>query len=228
VLSYAVAVKLLDENPAKLIANPEPKRRELRVFETWAEVEAVADEFDRRYRAIPIVGCATGLRPGEWIALERRDVDYRDSLFHVRRVFTDGRVKMYGKQDGSLRTVPLPEVALEALDAMPRRIDTPLLFPAPRGDHLNLHRWRAREWNPAVRAAGLEHRPPYALRHTFASFAIAGGASLFVLARIMGTSAEQLDRTYGHLLPDSLETVRVAFDAFVSGERGQLRADERG
>jgi integrase len=67
----------------------------------------------------------------------------------------------------------------------------------------------------AVRAAGLAHRPPYALRHTFATFAIAAGIGLFELSRLMGTSVEQIDRTYGHLLPDSLDRARTALDRFV-------------
>jgi integrase len=54
-----------------------------------------------------------------------------------------------------------------------------------------------------VKAAGLVHRSPYALRHTFATFSIAAGVSLFELARFMGTSVEQIDRTYGQLLPDA-------------------------
>ena len=44
---------------------------------------------------------------------------------------------------------------------------------------------------------------PYGMRHTFASFSIAAGVSLFYLARLMGTSVEQNDNTYGHPLPDS-------------------------
>jgi hypothetical protein len=31
----------------------------------------------------------------------------------------------------------------------------------------------------------------------------------------MGTSVEQIDRTYGHLLPDTLERARVALDSFL-------------
>jgi hypothetical protein len=30
----------------------------------------------------------------------------------------------------------------------------------------------------------------------------------------MGTSVEQIDRTYGHLLPDALERTREAIDAY--------------
>jgi hypothetical protein len=62
-------------------------------------------------------------------------------------------------------------------------------------------------------AAGLEHRPPYALRHSFAAWSIAAGIGLFELAR-MGTSVEQIDRTYGHLLPDSIERARTGLDSF--------------
>ena len=71
-------------------------------------------------------------------------------------------------------------------------------------------------WTPALKAAGLAHRGPYALRHRYASFAIAAGVSLFELARFMGTSVEQIDRTYGHLLPGSLERTRAALDSFVT------------
>jgi integrase len=92
---------------------------------------------------------------------------------------------------------------------------------------LNLHDWRRDEWTPAVRAAGLVHRSPYALRHTYASFAIAAGVSLFELARFMGTSAEQIDRTYGHLLPDSIDRTRTALNAFLAAQSEAQSSPER-
>jgi integrase len=227
VLHYAVRVKLLDENVAVLVPNPEPKRPEVPTFETVAELEAVAEELGAEYAALPIFVGLTGLRPEEWLALERRDIDRRAGIVHVRRVYVDGQVKLYGKQQRSLRAVTLPARALQALDDAPTRLDTRLVFPGESGEHLNLHDWRRDEWTPALKSAGVAHRGPYALRHTFASFSIVAGVSLFELARFMGTPVEQIDRTYGHLLPDSIDRTRTALDAFVERSFPERSQQER-
>jgi integrase len=216
-LSYAVKCGYLSENVAAKVENPAPKRPEVQCFGSLEEVEAVAAELLPRHRAIPVFVAGTGLRPEEWIALERRDIDREARLVSVNRVFTDGRVKLTGKTKGSVpRLVPLAQRALDALDSLPVRLDTPLLFPGLHGDYLNLHSFRAKHWKPALRAAGLEYRTPYALRHTFASFAIAAKVPTFELARFMGTSVKQIDDTYGHLLPDAHDRARAALDAFAT------------
>ncbi|MBA2360461.1 MAG: hypothetical protein H0V79_05925 [Actinobacteria bacterium] len=84
--------------------------------------------------------------------------------------------------------------------------------------YLDLGNFRARHWRPALRAVGLDYRPPYALRHTYAAFSIAAGISLFALARRMGTSVEMIDQTYGHLAPDADEWESGRLDAFDARE----------
>jgi hypothetical protein len=72
-------------------------------------------------------------------------------------------------------------------------------------------------------SAGLARLVPYSMRHSFASFAIAAGVSLFFIARLMGSSVEQIDKTYGHLLPDSEEYLRGLLDTY---DNGRLEAAE--
>ena len=225
VLAYAVRCRYLSENPAALIQNPRPKREEIRAFGSWHDIHSLAAELPPAFRAIPPFVAGTGLRPEEWIALERRDVDREGRVVSVGRVFTDGRVKDCGKTERSRRRIPMRRVVTEALDAMPGRLDTPLVFPSVTGGHLDLHNFRARHWKAALRAAGLDYRPPNALRHTYASFSIAAGISLFALARRMGTSVEMIDATYGHLAPDADEYELALLDTF---DRRKLPRDGHG
>lgn len=103
---------------------------------------------------------------------------------------------------------------------------SPLLFPAARGGHIDLEKFRHREWSPGLRAAGVPHRRIYDLRHTYATWSLAAGVDLFTLSRRMGTSLAMIDATYGHLAPDADERERLLLDAYDSEEdhRHQTRS----
>jgi integrase len=96
---------------------------------------------------------------------------------------------------------------------MSPRIDTPILFPAPRGGYIDLEKFRHREWAPALRAAGIPHRRIYDLRHTFATWAIGNGANALELAKVMGTSTAQLEDTYWRWLTSTADRVRAILEA---------------
>ena len=115
VLNCAVAWRLLDVNPAKRgVANPLRRFPEKQPFESWAEIEAIADGLGPVTGPMITFAAATGLRPAELVALERRDVGDAGGTVYVRRQFVRGQVKQT-KTRRSVRPVPLQSVALEAL-----------------------------------------------------------------------------------------------------------------
>jgi integrase len=170
-----------------------------------------------------IFAAGTGLRPEEWIPLERRDVDLHERVGTVRRTYVDGRLNEFaGKTKASIRRVPLRRWVVDAVEGMPRRLDSRLLWSSPRGEYVNLRNFRRRDWAPALEAADVEYRGLYALRHSYASWSLAAGLSIFTLARRMGTSVEMIERTYGHLASDAEAYERDLLDTY--DERTASRA----
>jgi integrase len=213
VLNYAVGIGMLDTNVCKSIKNKLPKRANVETF-TPAEVDLIAAELSPVHAALVLTLAWTGLRPEELLPLERGDIDREKNLIHVRRVYVAGGMRAWGKTDNSVRSVPLPPRVLQAIEALPPRLDTRLLFAAKGGGILNWHMFRAKFWKPALEAAGLEYRRPYDLRHSYASWSIAAGVPLFELAKHMGTSVRMLDSTYGHLTPDSHDRHRERLESY--------------
>jgi len=211
--------RYIGRNPvAESGRNPQPRPKELQPFEP-EQVDTLAEELSPRYGALVVVAAETGLRPEEWIALERRDLDRAGRAVHVLRKFANGRLSPYPKTERSRRRVPLTARALAALDSLPPRLDAPapggfpLLFPAAMGGYIGLDTWRTREWYPALDAAGIATRGPYCLRHTFATEALAAGISTFEHSRLMGTSIAMIDKHYGHLARDSEDAIRARLEA---------------
>ena len=200
-LSAAVRWDYMSRNPAKLAGrNPEPSPRTVRTY-TFAELDAISVELSARYEPLPDFAAATGLRPEEWAALERRDVDREAGIVNVRRTVSDGEVVELTKTSASRRQVPLSPRASAALDRLPAQLMTPLLFPSPAGRLLDLDNFRRREWGIAVRTSGVATPARiYDLRSTFASNALAADVTVFELARVMGTSVRMIEKHYGTLL----------------------------
>jgi len=123
-----------------------------------------------------VFAAATGLRPSELFALERRDVDRAADVVYVRRASANGRLK-HTKTRLSTRAVPLQLIALGALDHLPPS-ENPILFANSRGGRIDFRSFGRRHWKPAQVAAGIEPlRHLYDLRHTYATFALRAGVS---------------------------------------------------
>jgi len=213
VLAAAVRWRWIEHNAAVEVKNPQHARAEFTPFESWEEVDALAAELGP-FGPLVIFCVGTGVRPEEAFGGDWGDVDLDAGVFTVRRAFAKGRLKPYPKTVRSRRRVPLRARVVAALNELPRRHG--VLFPAVEGGRINIDNFRSREWVPAFKAAGVEHRRIYDMRHTFATWSLAAGMSIFTLARRMGTSVQMIDATYGHLARDAEDQDRELLDAYDS------------
>ena len=204
VCAAAVEWGYTTQNAALTGKNPAPPVLERDVLEP-AEVEQLAAELRSPYDVAVIVGAWCYLRPAELLGLERGDVG-------------EGELRVRGtKTQRSLRTTPLPLRARQALDQLPPRLDTRLLFPSPSGGLYDRRNFGRREFTWAREAAGLDEAvTPYVLRHSGISWALHAGVPASDVARFAGTSLVMLQDTYAHLLSASTENARARMDAFTN------------
>jgi integrase len=152
----------------------------------------------------------TGLRWGEMAGLRVRDLDVgRSRLLVSRSVGERGGVLTVGTtKTGKAREVGVPPALLAELSnlAGDRDSDEPLL-PAARGG-LRRHSRFYKRWRGAVERVGLGDLRPHDLRHTAASLAIASGADVKVVQRMLGHASATLTvDTYGHVWEQGVDDV---------------------
>jgi integrase len=222
----AVRWRYMSANPAQEAgSNRQPAPRPVRAFAP-AEVEAISAELSPIYAPLPTFAAATGLRPEEWQATERRDVDRGERVLSVCRTVSSGKVVELPRPPAAAVRCRSPGALWTRSTALPARLDTPRLFPAPGGGLTNLDNFRRREWGPAIEASGVPTPARiYDLRSTFASTALAAGVSVFQLARIMGTSVRMIEPQYGALLDDAGAEIAGRLDAF-DAEHEQVAVED--
>ena len=188
------------ENPADLVSSPKRPTKLPRVLRP-DEVVALLDHIpattplELRDRALFELAYASGLRAEELVTLDVDSVD-----------FDAEAVRVEGKGDKT-RIVPVGEHALKALErylaagrpTLVRR-EEPALLVSKSGRRLSTSdvRRRLRTW--ARRAAGvapaLVDAHPHALRHSFATHLLEGGADLRAIQELLGHATISTTQVY--------------------------------
>lgn len=152
-------------------------------------LEAIAGEAAPFVRAL----CLLPLRPGAMAALTAGDFDKRTAELTIGKDKT-----------GKPRRIQLPAEAakLFASQAKDKLPGAPLFMRA------NGAVWDKNSWKlpiaAAVKAAGLpDGATAYTLRHSTITDLVRAGLPLLTIAQISGTSAEMIERHYGHLASDA-------------------------
>jgi integrase len=113
---------------------------------------------------------------------------------------------------GKARHVPLSDGVIRLLHTVPRFPDCPFLVPNPKTlrPYVSIYY----SWNTARKATGLPEVRVHDLRHSFASFLINAGRSIYEVQKILGHTQIRTTQRYAHLSQDTLlAATNAAVDA---------------
>ena len=156
---------------------------------------------DTRARTIILCFYTTGLRLAELIALDDRNVDYRNMQLKVTGKGNKQRIVPFGKELAA---------ALQAYQEMrdgsvARRDDA--LFVAEDGRRMNRNQVRYEVEKHMARVTTQEKHSPHVLRHSFATAMLNHGADLKCVKDLLGHADLKTTEIYTHTTFEQLKKV---------------------
>ncbi|HEX7992619.1 MAG TPA: site-specific integrase [Streptosporangiaceae bacterium] len=223
-LKVAVIRGRIPRNPCSNVTPPSVPELDLDP-PSEAEVNAILDRCESWPNGARwVLAITTGLRQGEALALEWRDVRLKPpASVTVRRsaamVRGQGRVVKSPKSKSSRRTVPLPARAIRALTALQERqpaLPTAPVFTVPSGKPV----YPAADWGDwcaLLDDLKLPHYRVHDLRHGYATMLLEAGQDPRVVQDLLSHSSGVLLKRYQHVRPVLHQRAADAIDA-VLGE----------
>jgi len=179
----------------RALREPSGRTRFLSVEEIERLLSACEASESPYLRSFVVVSMNTGMRRNEVLSLNRRTVDFANSV-----------VTIADTKNGEARHVYLNRAAIEALKAMTARLDGRMFPMGPNQTTMLFVR--------AAKRAGLENARLHDLRHTFASYQAMSGVASRGLQVLLGHKDARMTMRYSHL---SDAYLRAAVNGVVLG-----------
>jgi len=196
------------------------------------EITLLLKQCREPFKTFVLTAVLTGMRKGELLGLQWGDIDWNSNTIFVKRSLKyrykskkNGEKRWYfdtPKTKYSVRAITMSPKLKEALEI--HRITAPindadLIFVNSAGSPLDPDNTIKREFQPALRMAGLRIVRFHDLRHTYTSLLIAQGENIKFIQSQLGHASIQttMDR-YGHILPNTNRGVGERLDRLVFGE----------
>lgn len=195
----------VDSNPAKELKNLKEDNkieRYLTPEQTTQLLKAVRSSQNTMLADIVAFLLFTGARKREALDAKWQDIEWRQKLWRIPKT-----------KSGKVRHVPLSSGALKVLHNLKEKSD-------PTIEHIfaNPHTGKPfvsifYSWDTARTEAGLPELRIHDLRHSFASFLVNAGRSLYEVQELLGHTDIRTTSRYAHLsrerLREAVEVVRV-------------------
>jgi integrase len=199
---WGIKQKLLTGNPWKEVLKriKVPPKQKPQVF-TKDEVTAIlagfrASRHYSHYADFVEFLVSTGCRPGEAIGLQWKNLSDDCGVVWIGEAIARGGQRKSTKTNRS-REFRLP-VKVQAILKTRCNGQPPdaLVFPAPRGGHIDDHNFCRRAWRRILTVANVTYRYPYISRHTFISHALTADCKPMAISEMTGHDPKVLFSRY--------------------------------
>lgn len=199
-LQHAVRLGLRADNPVGVIAAPRRPRVPMRVWTPEESRQFLTVVQGDRLEALYLVALLGGLRQGEILGLEWRDVDWSGQALTVQRSIGRDGDEHEPKTHAGIRRVDMPAGVMAALKSLSRKGDR--IFTAPRGGLLRARNLLERSFWPLVLKAEVPDIRFHDLRHTHATHLLLRGWNPKIVSERLGHASVEITlRIYSHVLP---------------------------
>lgn len=207
---------LLEKNPTKdvRLVTEQTLERYLSQEDTERVFEAVIQSENKMLCYIVPMLILTGARKREVLDSKWEDFDLTNRVWRIPKT-----------KSGVARYVPLSDGVLDLLATIPRFTGCAYVFPNPETLYPYQNIFTA--WKVARARAKLPELRIHDLRHSFASFMVNNGRSLYEVQKILGHSQIKTTERYAHLSQETLIGAANTVSQVIGPSLGDLGRKKR-
>jgi integrase/recombinase XerC len=207
---FLVREGVIENNPAKLVATPKIERKlpnHLSMEDSVRFIESpdLNTDLGKRDRAILEFLYATGMRVGELVTLNLRDIDFREKLVRVTGKRKKQRILPFGEPSLQALMFYLNEARATFLNnCPPTERDDQAVFLNYQGTRITT-RSVGRMVDKYIKlTADIHDISPHSLRHSFATHLLDSGADLRDIQELLGHARLSTTQIYTHVSMEKL------------------------
>lgn len=208
---FLVREGVLENNPAKLVATPRVERKlpthlSMEDAVRFIETPDLNTDLGKRDRAILEFLYATGVRVGELVGLNLKDIDFREKLVRVTGKRKKQRILPFGEPSLQALMHYLGDTRPIYLNNCPRAVrDDQAVFLNYQGTRITT-RSVGRMIDKYIKICADIHRDisPHSLRHSFATHLLDSGADLRDIQELLGHARLSTTQIYTHISMEKL------------------------
>jgi len=179
--------EIVDKNPFDLVRVPKILPTQINPF-SLEDIQTILSNATGWVKNFIALAFFTGARSGEMIGLRWEDIDFKKKEIYINRTIKMGEISS-PKTVSSIRSIDMLDSLIPYLEdqySLTGKRNT-YVFLNENYEHLyDIKRVRDTHWKKVLKLSGLDYRPIYHTRHTFATIMIENNEDILWVSNMLG------------------------------------------